>query len=140
MITKLERDVMSESETTENTEEEITTKRSEQRTCENKQTNALLYLVLKEGYKLIFPKTKKENSYHKCITVESFDEHFDYEAITQLGIEFDAIVKKRMEKNGNVKEVTLDAKDLFEDGSGYVSEDNSNDVKKELENLPTPFE
>ena len=127
------------SETQESNEVKLKPKYPDEKNGDNKQNNANLYLVLKEGYTITLPKVKKDNRFYKCVKIEEDDEVIDLDGIQQLGKEFDEMINIKIKKTGNDKEIELTPKDLFDDGDGVEIEKIESDEKKEGGNLPSPF-
>ncbi|KAL7721056.1 Uncharacterized protein QTN25_001500 [Entamoeba marina] len=127
----------SQSETQDSCDLVMKPRLPEDKAGETKQNNALLFLILKEGYILNLPKSKKENHFFKCNIISNSEERIDQEGILQLGKEFDEMVKIKISKNGNDKEIILEPKDIFDDGFGVENE--SINVPEKKENLPSPF-
>ncbi|KAL7713455.1 Uncharacterized protein QTN25_008976 [Entamoeba marina] len=112
----------SQSETHDSSEIIMNPRLPEEKLRDNKQNNALLYLILKEGYIISLPKSKKPNHFHKCITISNNEETIDQEGINQLGKDFDEMVKIKISNIGNDKEIVLEPKDIFDDGIGFENE------------------
>ncbi|EDR26653.1 hypothetical protein EDI_271590 [Entamoeba dispar SAW760] len=126
---------MSETDTTE-AEEIIKGRNQEEQNNENKQNNAMIYLVIKEGYKVTIRRNKKENSFHKCIMIENEEEKIDGNGLQELGRDIDEMIKMKINKEGNDKEIILEPKDIFDDGKGFEREKLGDSDKKDL---PSPF-
>ncbi|BFU24360.1 hypothetical protein KM1_242360 [Entamoeba histolytica HM-3:IMSS] len=126
---------MSETDTTE-AEEIMRVRNQDEQNNENKQNNAMIYLVIKEGYKVTIRRNKKENSIHKCIMIENEEEKIDGNGLQELGKDIDEMIKMKINKEGNDKEIILEPKDIFDDGKGFEREKLDGSEKKDL---PSPF-
>ena len=111
---------MSESPHLEADENITKPKYPDEKGIENRQNNALLYLILKEGYSIVLPKKDKTNYFHKCISIENEDEILNDEGIEEIGKELSEIIKYKASKGD--KEIIIEPKDLFDDGKGIENE------------------
>lgn len=103
------------------------------RNLEANHNNGLIYLVLKEGFRITLKRTKHAkytNQFYKCFSLKKstcgIDEEIDENGIQTLGREFNEIVKNKINSspNGQYGEITLTMKDLFDDGSGVITNNN----------------
>ena len=141
---------MSKSDEYEKEEQTNTITIIDEKGIENKQNNALLYLILKEGYKLTIKKssnvkspkvpksldnqnkskTKKTPTY-KCIEIHHQDEKLSEEELLELGKEMDDLIQMKIKQkesqldrsfNKENDYIIIEPKDLFSDGNGIESE------------------
>ena len=101
-----------------------------------KQNNALLYLSLKEGYKITLPHQSTDKPYHYCGYIRGEGEDIDDEGLIELGREFSELVEMKFARTGADHTIILEPGDLFCDGGGILVESS---VEKK-ENLPSPFD
>ena len=130
---------MTESEEYE-TEDEMTIppKMPKEKGIENNQNNALLYLILKEGYKITLKnpyfqqnETKKTTQKgkkmltYKCIKIENEEEELSFTDVQEIGTEMNEIIQMKLEQKESQNEkgfITIEPKDLFTDGEGIEHE------------------
>ena len=86
------------------------------------ETNALLYILLKEGYTLKFAKSAGTGEAVKCVSVEGGAETISREGLLELGQEFEQMVRLKAARHPGAEVVSLEPKDIFDDGDGAFVE------------------